>query len=128
MNFITLFFFLFSAVGISTAQLLMKKGSYILQQTFQGNFELSELLKKVFTIVFEPHVFLAVVLNFLVLFSWLKILARTELSFAYPILISLIILTTTIASVLIFKETLTPFKILGMLFIVIGLFVMVLRT
>jgi len=118
-------FLLVAAAITASGQLLMKKGSQVLREIFgwQENYQLiPQLINKVFAIIFEPHIFIALLLYSLGLFLWLKILTRTELSYAYPLLVSFTILITSLSSFFIFKETIAPLKILGMIFIITGIF------
>ena len=73
MNIFSYVLILFSALGTASSQLLVKRGSQAIQGTLNFEGGLMELIKKLFVIVFEPHIFVALVLNFLILFSWLKV-------------------------------------------------------
>ncbi|MBI3589581.1 MAG: hypothetical protein HY093_04200 [Candidatus Liptonbacteria bacterium] len=123
MNMVTSFLLLLAALITATGQILMKKGSQVLQKTLTlvapdqlgGGW-----LKKIFTITFEPHVLIAFTLYFLGSFLWLKILTRGNLGSLYPILIGMTILITSVASVFIFKETFTIVKMAGVIFIILG--------
>lgn len=125
MNFFTFFLLLLGAAITGSGQILMKIGSQALQKTLtlpENYWPNLELLKKIFTIIFEPHIFTAFVLYFLGSFLWLKILTRGDLGYLYPILIGLTIIITTTASALLFKETIGVLKIMGIALIITGIF------
>ena len=52
---------------------------------------------------------------------WIKVLTKNELSYAYP-MVSLGYVIVTIASFIIFNETLSLNKILGIVIIIFGVF------
>ena len=52
---------------------------------------------------------------------WLYILRNNNISIAFPIVTSGLIITTTIAGVLIFNESITFTKLLGLSFIISGI-------
>ena len=54
---------------------------------------------------------------------WLYILRNNNISMAFPIVTSGLIITTTIAGVLIFKESITFAKLLGLSFIISGIII-----
>lgn len=113
-----------AAIITSSGQLLMKKGSQVLQNILSAPAQhqvIFQLLKKFFAIVFEPHVFTAFTLYFIGSFLWLKLLTRGELNYLYPILIGLTVTITSALSVFIFKETLTAVRVVGIIFIIIGI-------
>jgi multidrug transporter EmrE-like cation transporter len=124
MNSITFLLLLGGAAITASGQILMKRGSQILQSSLSQleSYNLLQLIKKFFTVIFEPHVFTAFILYFLGSFLWLKILTRGDLGYLYPILIGLTIIITTTASVILFKETINVFKILGIMLIIGGIF------
>lgn len=127
MDIIVFFLILLAALITASGQLLLKKGSQILRETltWQKNdqFDL-QLIKKIFSIFIEPHILIAIVLYVVGLLVWVKILSQSELNYAYPILISITILITIIASAFIYKESITVLKLLGIICIIVGIFLM----
>ena len=123
MNLITFLLLLLGAAITASGQILMKRGSQILQQVliWPESFNVIRLIKNFFTIIFQPNVFLAFMLYFLGSFLWLKILTRGDLGYLYPILIGLTILITSLVSYFLFKENFTILKILGIIFLVFGI-------
>lgn len=54
---------------------------------------------------------------------WLLVLARVELSVAYPIAVGLTLVFTTLASTLLFSEVVTTFRLVGIVLVFIGIVV-----
>jgi drug/metabolite transporter (DMT)-like permease len=73
-------------------------------------------------IAVEPMIWLALIFLVLAFLTWLAIIARVELSKAHPAT-SFSYVTVTIASVVFLKESLNIIKVLGIVLIVIGVFV-----
>ncbi|OHB21282.1 MAG: hypothetical protein A2939_04115 [Parcubacteria group bacterium RIFCSPLOWO2_01_FULL_48_18] len=125
MNFVTGLLVVLAAFITASGQLLMKKGSQVLHEVLSlgGDYSVGhKLFKKMLVILLEPHIVIALILYFSGLFLWLKILTRAELSHVYPVLISLVIVVTSILSFFLFKESVTGFKIAGVIFIIVGIF------
>ena len=103
-------------------QLSMKKGMVNV-----GEISVTELFgKKLFSVVFEKFVFIGIALYLISAAFWLVILSQEELSFAYP-LIGIGYIVTAILAKIFFHESLTMFKILGIILIVVGAFFVVAR-
>jgi len=104
------------------AQLAMKKGMNMV-----GVVGLKDIFsEKVFSIVFQRYVLVGIVLYFLAAMIWLVILSQAELSFVYP-LISIGYIITAILSWFLFKENLTLFRVVGILLICSGVYLIVLK-
>ncbi len=95
-------------------QLSMKKG--LKNKPIQIN-ELASL--KIFNTVFEPNVFLGILLYVVATLIWLVVLSNAELSYAYP-LIALGYIATTILAYIYLGENIVLFRWLGIILIVIG--------
>ncbi len=78
-------------------------------------------LMHAFFLVFDPFIFAGIFAAFLASITWIAAVSRMELSFAYPF-IALNFMLVILFSVFLFNESLTPFKILGMIFIMLGIF------
>lgn len=103
-------------------QLSMKKGMINV-----GQISLKELFtKRFFSVVFEKFVFIGIVIYVSSAALWLVILSQEELSFAYP-LIGIGYIVTAILAKIFFHESLTMFKILGIILIVVGAYFVVVR-
>ena len=85
----------------------------------------NEFLDKViflFKLVFDPFIFSGFASAFIASFFWMAAMTKFELSYAYPFMSGAFVLVF-ILSVLFFNEIVTWQKILGLAFIVIGIFI-----
>lgn len=76
---------------------------------------ISEILK-------SPLMLLGLVLYGLGFLAWLFLLSRAALSLVYPVVVSLNILAVVAVSAFLFKESVAPFQLLGILVVLIGIF------
>lgn len=110
------------AIIISSAgNLLLKYGASRI-----GNLSLSKesLIPEMIKVFTEPFIVIGLsgyVLGFLI---WLKVLATTEVSRAYPILVSSTIVLVLIGSAIFFKENLSFLKIIGIFVIIFGIYLL----
>lgn len=100
------------------AQLLLKKGSFSLDKIFAGE---SPFFMKLINLLIHPSIVVAAALLATGMFLWIKVLSRAELSQAYPIVIALTVITTSVASAILFGESFTWLKFGGIALIVVGL-------
>ncbi|MFW2524733.1 EamA family transporter [Aliarcobacter butzleri] len=85
----------------------------------------NEFLDKIlflFKLVFDPFIFSGFASAFIASFFWMAAMTKFELSYAYPFMSGAFVLVF-ILSVLLFNEVVTWQKILGLTFIVIGIFI-----
>jgi|HubBroStandDraft_6_1064221.scaffolds.fasta_scaffold91983_3 drug/metabolite transporter (DMT)-like permease len=73
-------------------------------------------------ILLNPWVISALLGGLLAAFSWIAALSRLELSRAYPLTAASFVLIVVLSAIF-FDERLTPFKVAGVLLIVLGLIV-----
>lgn len=103
-----------------TGQLSMKKGMINV-----GQISVTEIFgKKLFSVIFEKFVLAGIVMYLLSAALWLVILSQEELSFAYP-LIGVGYIITALLSKIFFNENLTMFRIMGIILIIVGAFLVV---
>jgi drug/metabolite transporter (DMT)-like permease len=95
-------------------QLSMKKG--LNNKPIQIN-ELASL--KIFNTIFEPNVFLGILLYVFATLIWLVVLSNAELSYAYP-LIALGYIVTAILSYVYLGENIALYRWLGIILIIVG--------
>ena len=107
---------LFTVLTNAAAQLLLKQGMISLGPI---TFSSDTLIQKVFQIVFNPWVFAGLFTFVISMASHLYVLAKVDLSFAYPFL-SLAYVAVAIFAWLLFKEDLGAMKIAGIAFICVG--------
>jgi len=106
------FFMILSCVVLGVVgQVSLKKGMLL-----AGSATLTPGLIKV---IFTPYIFLGLILYGVAMLFWLVILSRVELSYAYPML-SFSYVLIVLASWLIFDENLSPLRLMGVLFICLG--------
>ncbi len=86
-----------------------------------GPFPVAELAGRFFQIIFSPWVFTGLSLAFISALFWLTVLARVDLSFAYP-MVSLGYVLVVLLSFLIFKENVTLIRWIGVLVICLGVY------
>jgi drug/metabolite transporter (DMT)-like permease len=111
---------LVSVALASFGQISMKKGMNSI-----GSLSIQDLLSsKLLTIVSQPFVLIGFVIYLLSAGIWLIVLSNTDLSYAYPLVGLGYIITAVLASFF-FNESLTLFKILGIVMIMAGAFVVV---
>lgn len=111
--------FIFLSVLINTAaQLLLKQGTNRI-----GDFNLSwqHLPSLLCQIAFDPYIFLGMVCYVASVGSWLVVLSRTDVSYAYP-LVSLGYILTALAGYFFFHEALSFTRIAGILVILAGVY------
>ena len=110
---------LLTASITAAGQLLFKIGAPIVAKLVQPS---QNIIQKAFTVIFEPHIFIAIILYMFGLFLWVYLIARTQLTIAYPINVALSILFTSIIAIFIFQESFTIYKVFGILLIISGIF------
>jgi len=82
---------------------------------------------RIFSIVFQKFVFVGISLYVLSSLLWLVALSQEELSFIYP-LISIGYIITAILSKIIFNESLSMFRFLGILLICGGVYLIIIKV
>lgn len=78
----------------------------------------------VFNLFLDPYILSVFLSAFLAYLCWMVAMTKFELSFAYPFM-SLSFILVLISSTVFFSEPITIGKVLGLLFIIIGLIVSV---
>ena len=103
-------------------QLSLKKGMNAV-----GSISVNDLFgAKLFSILSEKFVIAGIFLYFLSAAIWIVVLSQEEVSFAYP-LVGLGYILTAILARFFFNENLTLFRILGILLIAVGAYLIVLK-
>ena len=115
----TLFIFAMLLTGVllnATAQLLLKAGTNAV-----GHFEFaaSNIVPVGWRLATEPHIMGGMVCYVLSLAVWIVGLSRVPVSVAYPML-SIGYVVNVLAAWWLFGESITPMKIAGVSFIIIG--------
>lgn len=96
-------------------QVLVKYGAVNLEI----NFTIKYLIPSIIGILKNLPVMLGIISYGLSFFIWIKVLSKVELSYAYP-MVSIGYIITMIFSYFLFKENISFIRILGVVFIIIG--------
>jgi len=75
-----------------------------------------------FSMLLNPYIILSIIFTLLSGISWMIAMTKFEISYAYPFTI-LGLIFVTIFSVLFFGETINISKVIGILFVLIGIFI-----
>ena len=103
-----------------TANILLKKG-VLAAGGISGNKE--HLVADVLKVFFSPAVILGLALYGTSFIIWLRILTFNDLSRAYPIFATVVFLFTTFGSMIFLKENISMLRILGMIIMLFGIFI-----
>jgi len=114
-DFVAIFVSIFLAV---VGQLLLKIG---MLRIGKFSFNVSTLVPQYIKILLNPFVIAGLVGFFISMLIWLYVLSRMELSFAYPF-VALNYVLILFGSYFLFRETITPLKIVGVVVIIIGVY------
>lgn len=106
-----------SIVSNFLGQILMKYAADRIN--FSGSFGV-DLFK---SMLVSPHLLAGAAFYFLGMIAWLLTLSKLELSFAYPFMAITYVLIT-LASFILFKESVTGLKIAGITLILLGILVL----
>ncbi len=80
------------------------------------------LLKNFFSVAFQPAIFAGLTVYAIGAIIWLRVLSAEPLNKSYPALMSLVILFLVLNSIFFLKEPLTVARVAGMVFIILGTF------
>jgi len=108
--------FFVSAIGV-TGQLLLKKGL----GSFSG-LQFNSFLMKIFSIITQPLIIIALSCYVIGMVAYLFLISKIEVSSVYPICSSLTFGGITLFGWLLLSESLGWQKILGIMFIIVGIF------
>jgi len=117
-----LFLFLSASVLITTtAQLLIKKGTLSLGEL---EFSFSNFLNLIPKVLQNIWLMIGLFFFGVAFVLWVFILSKFQLNVAYPIVVSLNICLIAVISWFLFKESLSLVQILGVVFVVMGIFLL----
>ena len=102
-----------------TSQLIMKWRMSLKGAMPEGYFDKIIFLLQA---LFDPFVFISIVLTFLGGLSWMAAMTKFDISYAYPF-ISLSFILILVLSPVFFTETITTQKVLGLIFIIVGIII-----
>lgn len=93
-----------------------------LQKTGVESLNPGYLIKNFLSVAFQPLVFIGFLTFAVSTVIWLRVLSVEPLSKSYPIFTAFAILFLVTSSIFLLREPLTPAKVLGMVLIVLGTF------
>lgn len=115
----TLLFISIIAVSNVIIQLLLKKGVFFIDKSAFSFSRLPALIAQIFL---NGYIVGGLVMLGALFILWLFLISKTELSALYPAIIGLNFVLISIATRIIFKEYLSPWQIVGIVVIIIGIF------
>ena len=77
-----------------------------------------------FKVLFDPFILSGFVSAFVASFFWMAAMTKFEVSYAYPIIVSGLLLLTTLLGIVLLGESIQSGKVIGILLILLGVFVM----
>lgn len=118
MNFLQL---LIISVSLNvTANILLKRGV----TAFGGiSGQKAHLIADLTKAAFSPFIIGGLALYGLSFLIWLRVLSFNDLSRSYPIFASIVFLFTTVGSIVFLKESVSPTRVLGIIVILSGIFI-----
>ncbi|TAL48138.1 4-amino-4-deoxy-L-arabinose transferase [archaeon] len=118
---VSLILLILASVALAAfGQVAMKKGMNAI-----GSLQIHDMLStKLLSIASQPFVVIGFMLYIISAGIWLVVLSNADVSYAYP-LVGLGYIVTAVLANLFFGESLTMFKVLGILMIMAGAFVVV---
>lgn len=82
----------------------------------------SEKIVFLFKLLLDPYIFSGFAAAFVASFFWMAAMTKFDLSHAYPIIVGGLALVTSIIAIAFLKEPITIYKILGIFFIIVGVY------
>ena len=121
MQFILNHFYLLLAISLGVvSQLIIKWQMSVFYfddyETWQDKFALA------FSMLLNPYIIIALVLTLLAGVIWMIAMTKFEISYAYPFTLLGLVLVT-IFSVVFFGESINIYKLIGIVFIILGIVV-----
>ena len=114
-------FFVFLSAGLTVlANLLLRSGV-----NRAGGFavDLSAVHGGLLNLIKEPLFDLGLILYALASIVWFRVLSTEPLSIAYPVLVSTTFMLVTLGAVMVFRESLNLYKVIGLVVIFAGIFI-----
>jgi multidrug transporter EmrE-like cation transporter len=103
-----------------TANILLKKGV----TSFGGiTGQKAKLIADLTKAAFSPFIIAGLALYGLSFIIWLRVLSFNDLSRAYPIFVSFVFLLTTAGSIIFLKESVSLMRVLGIVIILSGIYI-----
>lgn len=103
-----------------TANILLKKG---VLATGGISGQKSHLLSEIIKVASNPLILIGLSLYGLSFLIWLRVLTFNDLSRSYPIFATIVFLMTTLGSLIFLKENISLNRILGMIIMLAGIYI-----
>lgn len=103
-----------------TANILLKKG-VVTAGGISG--QKSQLIGEILKVATSPLILIGLFLYGLSFLIWLRVLTFSDLSKSYPIFAAIVFLMTTIGSIIFLKENITLLRVLGMIIMLTGIYI-----
>ncbi len=114
------YFYIFSTIAFTVyGQLILK---WRIAQYGELPAETTEKLIYILKLFLDPFLISGLASAFIASIFWIMAMTKFEISYAYPFM-SLAFVFVLVFSVLVFKETLSAYKIIGLMFIVVGIII-----
>ena len=121
MQFIVNHFYLLLAISFGVASQLIIKWK-MGQFSFNDYETMTDKFIFAFSMLFNPYIIISLVFTLLAGVAWMIAMTKFEISYAYTFTI-LGLIFVSIFSVLFFGETISATKIVGIVFVIIGIFI-----
>jgi len=121
MQFIVNHFYLLLAISFGVVSQLIIKWK-MGQFSFNDYETMTDKFIFAFSMLFNPYIIISLVFTLLAGVAWMIAMTKFEISYAYPFTI-LGLIFVSIFSVLFFGETISATKIVGIIFVIIGIFI-----
>jgi drug/metabolite transporter (DMT)-like permease len=112
---------LINGITAASSNILLK---FIITRVGGISFSVDNMSK----LVLSPPFFLGILLYFVSSFLWFYIIAIEPISIAYPVLVSVVFFLITIGAAIFLGEVLSMLRLIGLILIIGGLFIVSLRS
>ena len=106
--------------------ILNSLGLYLLKSGFNNLGEFSFSFSLFIKCIHSFRIISGFIIYIMSFLTWLILIAKTEISYAIPIMIGLLYISTAFVAFIFLKESLNPQKIVGMLLIGVGVILIIL--
>lgn len=120
MQFIINHLYIFLSISFAVASQLIIK--WKMSSVTVPDMSMFDKFTFAFTMLFNPYIMMSIIFTLLSGLSWMIAMTKFEISYAYPFTL-LGLIFVTIFSVLFFGESISTLKIVGILFVLIGIFI-----
>ena len=109
------------SAGLQVAGTLLLRSGIDRAGGFGGS--LAEVPNSLLRLASQPLFIIGFILYGMAALVWFRVVATQPLSTAYPLLVSLTFIFVTLGAVILFQESLTLQKLLGLVILLVGIFI-----